>query len=332
MSFRIMLTDTSEYFEANADETLLEAARRSAIELPHACQFGSCGTCRVRITDGAVGYEEFPSGLTEQEAQAGYALSCQARATSDIVLSAARRMSPCSDVARYFTTVLSVQPLSQEVLRLELSVPAEARLLFRAGQYVNVILPDKKTRSFSMASRPHAQYIDFHVARVQGGVFSDLMITQLKSGDQLEIELPHGEFGYHAEDYRPLLLVATGTGIAPIKSILETLMEDEDCPPVTLYWGARRLQDLYLHEEIASWSSRLTDLSYIPVLSRADDKWDGRRGHVQDAVLQDLDDLSEFAIYLCGAPEMIVQAKRDFLVHQASVHHIYAEGFTFAPR
>ena len=201
--------------------------------------------------------------------------------------------------------------------------------MYRPGQYINILLPDGGHRSFSMASRPHPQALDFHIRRIPEGRFTSGHAARLRPGDRLTVELPHGSFCFHAEDYRPLLMVATGTGLAPIKSILESLMDDEDCPPVSLYWGMRTEADLYLQDEIRSWPARFDDFRYVPVLSRADAGWSGRRGHVQQAVLEDFEDLSEHAIYLCGSPAMIGDAKRAFLARNASIDHLYSDSFTF---
>ena len=179
---------------------------------------------------------------------------------------------------------------------------------------------------------PSAGVVDLHVRRIPGGTFTDGALQQLRPGDAGE-ELPHGAFFYRAKDYRPLLMVATGTGLAPIKSILEALMDDGDCPPVSLYWGAREPSDLYLHDEIRGWGERLYDFRYVPVLSRARDDWQGRRGYVQSAVLEDLGELSgelsEYAIYLCGSPEMIRDASARPSRPRRQSDHIYADSFTF---
>lgn len=329
MAYRIQLLETAQTFEAEPDESLLDAALRQDLRLAHECRFGGCGTCRIKLVEGSVHYPEFPPGLTPEEAAEGYALACQARPTSHLTISAARRLPPCSAPARHLATVTAVRPLGNDVLHLALEVPPEADLLYRAGQYINILLPDGNHRSFSMASRPHPQALDFHIRRIPEGSFTGGHAPRLKPGDRLPVELPHGTFCYHAEDYRPLIMVATGTGLAPIKSILESLMDDDDCPPVSLYWGMRTEADLYLHDEIASWAERLCDFRYVPVLSRADAGWKGRRGHVQDAVLADFDDLSDHAIYLCGAPAMIGDAKRAFLARGASIDHLYSDSFTF---
>jgi CDP-4-dehydro-6-deoxyglucose reductase, E3 len=194
---------------------------------------------------------------------------------------------------------------------------------------MNVLLEGSGYRSFSMASAPAGNCVDFHVRQIPGGRFTDAGLRCLAEGDRLEVEIPLGSFCYHAEDYRPLIMAATGTGLAPIKSMLESLMEDADCPPVSLYWGVRTEADLYLAREIRAWAERLYEFRFVPVLSRPDASWEGRVGHVQNAVAQDFPDLSEHAVYLCGSPVMVADAKRRFLAMNASQQHVYVDGFTF---
>ena len=329
MAHQIRVADTGESFEAGPDETVLEAALRQHVQLPHECTLGGCGTCRVKVNQGNVAYREFPTGLTEEEHAEGYALACQAMAESDLDLTLSRRLAPCSPASTQTLVVKSVSSLAHDVTHLVLELAQHTELIFRAGQYANVIVPGAGHRSFSMASKPHARLIDFHIRHIEGGQFTGARLQQLRPGDTLEAELPLGTFSYHEDDYRPILVLATGTGIAPIKSMIESLLDDEGCPPVTLYWGARTRPDLYLHDEISSWAARLSEFRYVPVLSRADSDWEGRRGYVQDAAIQDLGhELAEHAIYLCGSPTMIAEAKRTLLARQASIHHIYAEGFT----
>lgn len=335
MKHRVVWLETGQSFDVEPGEAVLAAAQRSQIELPHECQFGGCGTCRVRLVEGRVGYEsednetgELPMGLNPEEAEAGYALACQARPASDLVISVAPPLA-CSSPTRLRATVESVQPLCADVTHLRLCLPEDAGLVFRPGQYMNVQLPDGRHRSFSMASRPDGNRVDFHVRRIPGGTFTDRQLSTLCAGQTLDVEMPHGSFCYQARDERPLLMVATGTGLAPIKSMLEALMDDDDCPPVSLYWGMRTEADLYLDDEIRRWADRLYEFRYVPVLSRAGSDWTGRRGHVQDAVLADLPDLSEHAIYLCGSPAMIADAKTVFARHGASMDHLYADSFVF---
>ncbi len=327
MSHRISVQDTGASFIAAPGEPLLEAATRQGVRLPHECTFGGCGTCRIKLLQGRVAYEEMPLALSQEEADAGYALACQARACSDLVIStqAAADVPPAE---RHRAVVRAMRRWTPDVVNLELEIEAE-RVQYRPGQYMNVLLDDGTHRSFSMASAPSGNRVDFHVRRIAGGRFTDEAIGRLAAGDRLDVEIPLGNFRLHAEDYRPLLMVATGTGLAPIKSMLESLMDDDDCPPVSLYWGMRTEADLYLADEIRAWGERLYEFDFVPVLSRGGAHWSGRRGHVQDAVAQDFGDLSEHALYLCGSPAMIADAKQRFLRLNASPDHVYADGFTF---
>lgn len=327
MTCRVVIAETGVSFEAGPGESVLEAGLRQGIALKHECTFGGCGTCRVKLIDGQVRYDEMPMALTPEEADAGYALLCQARACGDLVVST----GPADDAVpakRCGAVVRDASPLTNDIVHLQLEIEADD-FGYVPGQYMNVLLPDGAHRSFSMASTPRANLVDFHVRRIPGGRFTDGTLGTLSRGDRLDVEIPLGEFRYHAEDYREMLMVATGTGLAPIKAILESLLDDGDCPPVALYWGMRTEHDLYLADEIRGWGERLYEFRFVPVLSRAGASWDGRRGHVQDAVLQDFADLSAHSVYMCGSPLMIADAKRRFLALGASMDHLYSDGFSF---
>jgi CDP-4-dehydro-6-deoxyglucose reductase len=328
VAWRVEVVDTRQSFVVEGNETVLAAALRANVSLAHDCQLGGCGTCRVKLIAGSVTYAEFPLALTEEEAWQGFALACQARPRDDLLIQPARAENPTPKPQRHVAVVHSATPASRLVTRLELEIPGVDHLDFQPGQYMNVVMADGSTRSFSMASKPHAGRVDFHVRRIEGGSFTDRLAMRLRPGDTLEVELPLGSFRLNMEDYRQLLMVVTGTGLAPIKAMLESLMDNPDCPPVSLYWGTRTIDDLYLHDEVQTWGERLYEFNYVPVLSRADAGWTGRRGYVQDAVNTDLSDLSDHAVYLCGSPDMIASAKRSFLSRGASIDHLYSEGFS----
>lgn len=245
--------------------------------------------------------------------------------TSDLVVNPSGAPVELIETARRVAVVRAITVVSPMVTYLSLVIPGVESLAYQPGQYMNVVLPDGGTRSFSMASKPNANLLDFHVRQLAGGRFTQGLLLRLQAGDTLEVELPLGSFRFHAEDDRPLLMVATGTGIAPIQAILESLLDNPDCPPVSLYWGARSAGDLFLHDELRRWGERLYEFGYVPVLSRPEPGWTGRRGYVQDAVTADL---SGHAVYLCGSPEMIFSAKQTFIARGASAEHIYAEGFS----
>jgi CDP-4-dehydro-6-deoxyglucose reductase len=329
VGFRIAIDGDGRTFEAGPGETVLAAATRAGVRLPHSCTLGNCGTCRVRLLEGSVSYDAQPLALAPEEAARGFALACQARPMTDLAIAVER--APVAEPSRQVALVTDVSPLAEGVTHLSIVLPELDPFVFLPGQHMNVLLEDGKTRSFSMASPPDGNAADFHVRRIPGGRFTGDLAARLQPGDALEVELPLGSFRYHAEDYRALAMVATGTGIAPIKAMLEALLDDADCPPVSLYWGARTEADLYLADTIAGWEGRLYDFRFVPVLSQAGDAWQGRRGHVQRAVLEDHPDLSEHAIYLCGSPAMIGEAKAAFLPRGASPDHLYTEGFSFQP-
>lgn len=308
---------------------MLAAALRAEVNLPHDCKSGTCGTCRFRLIAGSVDYLEPPIGLEPEEAEAGFALACQARPTSDIVAEAELMPSLLPDPMRCQSRVAAVERLAADVVHLKLALPEGIDLAFLPGQHINILLEDGSTRSFSLASRPASDgTIDLHIRQIPGGRFTQGHLSALKIGDPLDVELPLGSF-FLRDDFRPLILVATGTGLAPIKSIVESLMDDAGAPPVALYWGMRAEADLYLHREIGAWAERLEDFRYVPVLSRPGEGWEGRRGYVQDAVVEDIEDIEEHAIYLCGSPGMISSAKSLFLARGASVNHIYTDSFLF---
>lgn len=324
---RLLGSETS--FAVEPGESILAAALRSNIHLAHDCKSGTCATCRFRIVAGAVTYTEPPMGLLPEEEEEGYALACQAHPVSDIVAEAEVRPPLLATPERYTAVVRQIGSLSDDVAHLVIEVPEAGAWSYRPGQYVNLMLGDGKVRSFSMASPPNGRTVDFHVRRINGGAFTAGRLPALVPGDELEIELPHGMFYLRQEDFRPLLMLATGTGLAPIKSILQALFDDPDSPPVTLYWGARTAADLYLDAEIRSWSERLPDFRYVPVLSRPHAGWEGRTGYVQDAAAADIEDFSEYATYLCGSPDMVSAAKRLIIGRGASINHIYADSFLF---
>lgn len=326
MSYRVRLPETGEAFDADDLESVLRSALIAGVKLPSDCRLGACGTCRIRLLEGSVEYDEEPMALSPEEAAEGFALACQARPTNDLVIQVASTV--LQEPERHVARVKDIRPFSRDVIHLTLEVP-DVAVDYLPGQYMKVHLDDGATKNFSMASPPGGGAVDFHVRRISGGRFTDGLLRELKANDTLDVELPLGTFILRRQDYRPLLMVATGTGLAPIKSILESLLDDPDCPPVTLYWGMRTPADLYLHDEIQAWSGRLCDFKYVPVLSRADGSWTGRRGHVQQAVAEDLADLSAYAIYLCGSPNMIGEARKAFGAQGASLAHLYADGFHF---
>lgn len=331
MSYKVRISTTDETFEVQDGESILDAAMRVGVAMAHECTFGGCATCRVKLEQGSVGYEEFPMAITEQEHEMGYALACQARPKEDLVVAPARGLLELPEPVEAQAEVLEKTTLTDEVTYLSLKIDDEVDVDFLPGQHLHIKHAGRAERSFSMVSAfAFGNMVDLYVKRIPNGWFTGAELDKLKPGDTLQLSLPHGEFYYREEDWRPIVFVATGTGIAPVRSVLESLLDDEDCPPVALYWGMRSEQDLFLKEELESWTERLCEFQFEPVLSRPSAQWQGRKGYVQDALKEDLQDASDYAFYLCGSPEMIAQVRELLIERGADPEYIYSDSFTYA--
>jgi NAD(P)H-flavin reductase len=241
-------------------------------------------------------------------------LLCQARPQTDIVIHP-RRIDRHDPTARKQITasVYRVSRPADDVFTLMLRFPAGIRARFRAGQYLRVSMPDGDTRNFSMANAPReSDGVHLHIRRIPGGQFSEGVLAGLAKGDKLQIEIPYGEFYLRTGSDKPIVCLATGTGFAPIKSIIEDLIARGNSRRVRLYWGGRRRQDLYLQDLTDRWAARVPWLAFTPVLSEPDADWHGAAGLVHQAVLRDIPDLSGWQVYACGNPAMIRSAERDF--------------------
>ena len=330
MNYRVLWLQTQQSFEVGADESVLDAATRQGVDLPHDCTFGGCGTCRMQVQEGRFAYAdgELPLAMSDEEHAQGYALACQARAQSDLVISVETGPA-CSAPTQLRATVAEIRLHTPDIYHLALDLPEGHGVQYAPGQYLNICLPGGEHRSFSMSSPQQGNRVTLQIRKIAGGRFTEQMLARTQPGDVLDVELPQGSFYYHAKDYQPMVFAATGTGFAPIKAILESLLDDEDCPPIHFYWGMRSEADLYLLDEIAAWAGRLYEFTFVPVLSRASDSWSGRRGYVQDAIAEDFGDLSEHSLYLCGSPSMIQEAKALLALSGAALDKIYSDSFVF---
>jgi NAD(P)H-flavin reductase len=199
------------------------------------------------------------------------------------------------------------------VIILQLRFPAGVRAKFRAGQYLRVIMAGGDSRNFSMANPPtQSDGAELHIRHVPGGIFSEKVLAALTKGDKLDVEIPFGEFFLREDAAKTVVFVATGTGFAPIKSIIQDMMKRGIHRPARLYWGARSEADIYLPTLLATWQAHANWLKIAPVLSEPGADWQGRRGLVHSAVIQDLPDVSLCQVYACGNPLMIDAARRDF--------------------
>ncbi len=333
-NFKVTLQPSGHQFEVEEGESILTAALRHGFVLPYGCRNGACGSCKGKILSGSVDYGTYQlKALPEMEKKDGKALFCQARPLSDVVLEA-RTVGAVKDIPikTLPCRVQKIERLADDVMVLFLKLPANERLLFLAGQYIEFLLRDGSRRSFSLANAPHDdELIQLHVRHVPGGQFTDHVFGKMKERDILRFEGPHGTFFLREESAKPIVFVASGTGFAPIKSVIEHAFYEGIERPMTLYWGGRRPKDLYMSALPEKWSAEHANFRYIPVISDAlpEDAWRGRTGFVHRAVMQDLPDLSGHQVYACGVPVMVDSARRDF-VQQCGLpeEEFFADSFT----
>jgi CDP-4-dehydro-6-deoxyglucose reductase len=337
MSFKISVQPSGRQFEAEADETLLAAGLRQGIGLPYGCKDGACGSCKCKMLSGQVQHGNHQSkALSPEEEAKGYVLTCCATARSDVVLESRQVVDVGQfPVRKMPARVLSLERVSHDVMQLRLQLPANESFPFHAGQYLDVLLRDGSRRSYSMANAPHAlgtpPAVELHIRHLPGGLFTDQVFSTLKLKDILRIEAPQGSFFLREDSDKPIVLLASGTGFAPLKAILEHMQAKGIQRPATLYWGGRRPGDLYLDDWVQAQLKLMPTLSYVPVISEAlaEDAWSGRTGFVHLAVLQDLPDLSGHEVYACGVPVMVESARRDFIAQAGLPEEaFFADAFT----
>jgi len=317
MSYQITIKPSGHVFTTQPDETVLEAALREGFPLPYGCRNGACGSCKGKIIQGTVDFGEHnESTLTEAEKQAGMALFCCARPLSELVIEC-REISAIKDI-KIKTLPCRVHKLERaalDVMVISLKLPASERLQFLAGQYIDILMKDGKRRSFSLANAPHDDsLLQLHARNYPGGAFAEHVFTRMQEKDILRFEGPFGTFFLREDSDKPIIFVASGTGFAPIKSIVEHAFHVGSERQMVLYWGARTQAHLYLAQLAGSWQQESDNFTFIPVLSEAlpADNWGGRTGLVHQAVMQDFDSLAGYQVYACGAPMMVEAAHKDF--------------------
>jgi CDP-4-dehydro-6-deoxyglucose reductase len=319
MPFQVTLQPSGHGFSVPDGQTVLAAGLAAGRNLPYSCRAGMCRTCRGTVLEGTVDYggveERF---LTAEQRANGLAMLCKARPLSDLVveiqelkLQGARpKMLPCR--------VLSISRPAPDVAVVSVKLPMNEPLQFVAGQYVEFILKDGKRRSYSIANAPQVKGIttvELHIRHMPGGLFTDQVFTTMKERDLLRMEAPLGTFYLREESSKPVIFLASGTGFAPIRSIIELMIEQGSGRQMTLYWGCRKKSDLYMLDLPQKWAGEFPGFKFVPVLSEPgqDDAWSGRTGFVHRAVVEDHPDLGGYQVYACGAPVMIEAARSDFI-------------------
>jgi len=333
MSYKVTVQPSGHLFRVEENEFILDAALRQGISFPYGCRSGSCGTCLGKVLEGEIEYPDgLPLTVMEHEHEAGKAIFCVSTAKSDLVLEV-KEISSTEEIEIKLlpARVASLEKLSSDVMHMNLKLPENERLAFRAGQYIEFILRDKSRRAFSLANTPsNDEFLELHLRHVEEGKFTSHVFNEMKEKAIIRFEGPFGNFQVQELSNRPMIFVAGGTGFAPIKAMIEQLIEESDTRVVHLYWGALAEDDLYMNDLAEEWQKN-NGVIYTPVLSdSSDDDWQGREGFVHEAVLEDFPDLSGFDVYAAGPPVMIESLKISFAKHGLPEGQLFFDSFEFA--
>jgi CDP-4-dehydro-6-deoxyglucose reductase len=334
MSHQIILQPCGATYAADADETLLDAALRQGVTIPYGCKHGACGACKASVLAGEVDPGAYqPHALNEQEIADGKVLLCCARAKSDLTLENRQAARVAEIPVKLMPArVEAMEKRAPDVITLDLRLPASETFTFRAGQYIDILLADGGRRSYSIANAPEREgHLELHIRRVPNGRFTGQVFERMKIKDILRFEGPRGGFYLREDSKKPAILLASGTGFAPIKAIVEHTLAQGDARPLHIYWGCRKEIDLYLPALPAAWAAEHAHIRYTPTLSEPDADWQGRAGFVHQAVMADYPDLSGHEVYACGAPAMIEAARKDFTdARKLPEEAFFSDAFTFA--
>ncbi len=335
LSHRIHIEPSGHELRADPDESVLDAALRQGLALPYGCRNGACRSCKGRVLEGEIDYPDgLPKSLTPLDATQGFALLCLARATTDCRIAVEEIDSEQKIVVRNLPCrVVQKRQLSHDVIGLELMLPASERLQYLPGQYVDVLLRDGRRRAFSLANAPREDdRLELQIRRVPAGTFSEYVFQHLAVRALLRLRGPLGSFYLRKRDHRPIILMAGGTGIAPIKAIVEGALAGGFPGKIHLYWGVRTRRDLYMHDLASAWAAAHDGFDYAPVLSEPlpEDEWSGRRGFVHQAVLEDYPDLSPFTLYVSGPPIMVRAGRENFIDRGQDPARFHSDSFDYA--
>jgi CDP-4-dehydro-6-deoxyglucose reductase len=317
MTFQISIQPSGRTFGVEPGEAMLSAGIRQGIGLPYGCKDGACGSCKCKKLEGTVVHGTHQSkALSDEEEANGFVLTCCGFPHSDVVLES-RQVTEAGafPIRKMPSRVLALERMSHDVMAIKLQLPANDTFAYHAGQYVEFILRDGSRRSYSMANAPHnGPALELHIRHMPGGKFTDHVFAVMKEKEIQRIEGPFGSFYLREDSDKPMVLLASGTGFAPIKALIEHMQFQGITRPATLYWGGRRPEDLYMDSWVQARLLDMPNLQYVPVISNAtpEDAWSGRTGFVHRAVLEDLPDLSGHQVYACGAPIVIDSARKDY--------------------
>jgi CDP-4-dehydro-6-deoxyglucose reductase, E3 len=315
--FQISVQPSGRTFGVEAGEAILAAAIRQGVGMPYGCKDGACGSCKCRKLEGAVVHGTHQSkALSAGEEANGLILTCRAVPQTDVVLESRQVTDESAfPVRKMPARVNALAKVSHDVMVVKLQLPANDTLRYHAGQYVEFILRDGARRSYSMANAPsNGPGVELHIRHMPGGKFTEHVFNAMKEKEILRVEGPFGSFFLREDSDKPMILLASGTGFAPIKALIEHMQFKGIQRSATLYWGGRRPADLYMDAWVRERLADMPNLRYVPVISNAlpEDNWTGRTGFVHKAVIEDHPQLAGHQVYACGAPIVVDSARAEY--------------------
>lgn len=316
-----------------AGRTVLDAALEQGIAYPHGCRSGRCGSCKTRLIDGEVDLlPHTPFALTPEERQLGLILACRAQPKTDAAVAWLGREEDRADhpVETFQAHVIVLDDATHDIKRVKLLSEGGAPLSFSAGQYAQLSFPGAPTRDYSMANRPGERELEFHIRRIPNGAASEHVARRLGVGDKVTVRGPFGSSFLRHRHTGPILAIAGGSGMAPIKSIVETALNHGFRQPIHLYFGVRQERDLYLVDHFEALRERHPNLTFVPVLSQFEHSAPYRSGTVSQAIAEDLQDLGGWQTYMAGPPAMTHTAMPVLLERGLRPEDVYVDVF-FTP-
>lgn len=321
MTNTIRFDGTDVSLEAETTETLLDEVERNGYSIPYSCRKGVCSACLGTLVAGTV-----IDRSTRIDGPSDDVYFCQAKAATDVIIKPSRwsEYDPASRKT-LAAKIKKITWITPDVAQVVLRFPVGVRAIFRAGQYLRVSF-DGVERSYSLANPPHKNTeAVLHVRKYASGMFSDHFLSRAEPGNVVQVELPFGDVALDLEASEPLMMLATGTGFAPVKSIVESLVHLQVVRPVHLFWGGRDESDLYMRDIVREWESRFSWFRFTPVVSRPAVDWTGEVGWVQNVAVLDYPEMSESTVFACGNHDMVSGARDVF--ENAGVQRFYSDSF-----
>ena len=333
--FQVKNLSSGKAYSVRSDETILDAILRQGAAVPYSCRNGTCAACKASLVTGQVVYDQYDkSAMSDDEAADGAVLLCRAHPTEDLTIQADEISTLASiNIQKLPCRVTALNPLTHDVMEVRLQLPRDTAFNYIPGQYIDVMMRDERRRGFSIARPPGEESLTLHVRHVPNGRFTTHIFQSMKLRDILRFEGPLGTFFLRKDSDRPIILVAGGTGFAPLNAMIEDVFSNGIKRPMHLFWGVRAYRDLYMHDTVLDWARQHESVfKFTAVLSEPseEDNWDGEVGWVHESVLRHYPDLGAYEIYASGPPPMIDVIRDTFPNHGLDSQNLYYDSFEFS--